>query len=205
MAKDSPETEDVKPKKGKKILLISLGSLVLLGGGAGAGVYYGDLLHPDKAGPVEDPNRPRLVLRAEEPEKAAEGEGAEAKPAPRVGTVYVANDRVKIDPKKYQAGYFVLPEAFTSNLSSGDGFIQIGLSVSTYYDDRVFENVKRHMVPIRSAILMVLSTQDEVVLSTPQGKVQLQRHLTEAINTVLRSKEGFGGIDNVYFSNLVIQ
>jgi flagellar FliL protein len=205
MAKDSPETEHVKPKKGKKILLIGLGSLVLLGGGAGAGVYYGDLLHPDKAGPVQDPNRPRLVLRSEEPEKAAEGEGADAKPAPRVGTVYVANDRVKVDPKKYQAGYFVLPESFTSNLSSGDGFIQIGLSVATYYDDRVFVNVKRHMVPIRSAILMVLSTQDEIVLSTPQGKVQLQLQLTKAINDVLRSKEGFGGIDNVYFSNLVIQ
>jgi len=33
----------------------------------------------------------------------------------------------------------------------------------------------------------------------------LQRDLTQAINDVLRQKEGFGGIDNVYFTNLVIQ
>jgi len=83
--------------------------------------------------------------------------------------------------------------------------VQAGLSVSTYYDDKVFANVKRHMVPIRSAILMVLAVQDGVLLSTPEGKTRLQKELTEAINKVLRDKEGFGGIDNVYFSNLVIQ
>ena len=33
----------------------------------------------------------------------------------------------------------------------------------------------------------------------------LQRQLTAAINDVLRDKEGFGGIDNVYFTSLVIQ
>jgi flagellar protein FliL len=43
------------------------------------------------------------------------------------------------------------------------------------------------------------------VLSTPEGKQILQRKLAHAINKVLREKEGFGGIDSVYFSNLVIQ
>jgi flagellar protein FliL len=60
-------------------------------------------------------------------------------------------------------------------------------------------------VPLRSAILLVLSEQVAPVLSTPQGKHQLRRQLTKAINDVLREKEGFGGIDSVYFTNLVIQ
>jgi flagellar FliL protein len=61
------------------------------------------------------------------------------------------------------------------------------------------------MVPIRSAVLMVLAEQDPAMLSTSQGKQMLQRRLSGAINGVLREKEGFGGIDNVYFTSLVIQ
>ena len=83
--------------------------------------------------------------------------------------------------------------------------MQLGLSLSTYYDGKVVQNINRQSVPIRSAILMVLSQQDAEALSTPQGKQMLQRDLTAAINQVLRQKEGFGGVDNVYFSNLVIQ
>jgi flagellar FliL protein len=42
--------------------------------------------------------------------------------------------------------------------------------------------------------------------SDPESKPKkLQRDLTAAINDLLRQKEGFGGVDNVCFSNLVIQ
>jgi flagellar protein FliL len=83
--------------------------------------------------------------------------------------------------------------------------VQIGLSVSTYFDGKVIGNLKRQMVPIRSAVLMVLSEQDGTALSTAQGKQRLQVELTKAVNQVLRQQEGFGGIDNVYFTTLVIQ
>lgn len=206
MAKEPTPTEGKKKSPMKKILIFGLGGIVLLGGGAGAGMYFGGAFAPHAEEKKEDPNRPKLVEKAKEPvEAAAEGEGADAKPAPRVGTVYVESDKTKVDPRKYEAAYLPLPENFTSNLANGDGFVQVGLSVSTYYDDKVFTNVRRHMVPIRSAILMVLALQDGVGLSTPEGKTRLQKELTEAINKVLREKEGFGGIDNVYFANLVIQ
>ncbi len=206
MAKDNAPVEGKKKSSMKKMLIFGLGGVLLLGGGAGAGLYFGGAFAPHAEEKKEDPHRPKLVVKSEEPAEAGgEGEGGEAKPAPRVGTVYVESDRMKVDPRKYEAGYLPLPENFTSNLANGDGFVQVGLSVSTYYDDKVFANVKRHMVPIRSAILMVLSLQDGVGLSTPEGKTHLQKELTEAINKVLREKEGFGGIDNVYFSNLVIQ
>ncbi len=206
MAKDPSPAEGKKKSSLKKIIFLSLGGIVLLGGGAGAGMYFGGAFEAHAEEKKEDPNRPKLVEKSEEhAEAGGEGEGGEAKPAPRVGTVYVENDKTKVDPRKFEAGYLPLPENFTSNLANGDGFVQVGLSVSTYYDDKVFANVTRHMVPIRSAILMVLAVQDGVLLSTPEGKTRLQKDLTDAINKVLRDKEGFGGIDNVYFSNLVIQ
>ena len=93
----------------------------------------------------------------------------------------------------------------TTNLADGSGFLQVGISLSTFYDGKVISNIKRQQVPIRSAVLMVLAEQDPALLSTSQGKQRLQRQLTAAIHDVLRDKEGFGGVDNVYFTSLVIQ
>jgi flagellar FliL protein len=51
----------------------------------------------------------------------------------------------------------------------------------------------------------VLSTQNAEVLSSPEGREILQAQLTREVNHILRKKEGFGGIDNVYITNMVIQ
>jgi flagellar protein FliL len=212
MSKDKAKGEDdnaPKPKGGKmkKILMISIGSIILLGAGVGGGVYASGMLGGEKK--HEDPNRPKLVERSEEPAEDAGGEGGEggeAKEAPpKVGTVSVKSDTVPVDPKKFEPTYVPLEQSFTANLVDGQGFVQVGLSLSTFYDGRVVANVKRHMVPIRSAILLTLSEQDGAVLSTPQGKHALQKQLAKSINRVLREKEGFGGIDSVYFTNLVVQ
>jgi flagellar protein FliL len=193
-------------KKGggkKKMLLIILGAILLASGSAGAAIYAtGGFAHKGKA---EDPNRPKLVLRSKDTEtEVPEGEAGKDPPL-KEGTVSVASDRIKVDPAKYEATYFQIEQPFTANLADGSGFIQVGISLSTYYDGKVISNIKRQDVPIRSAVLMVLSEQDPVALSSAQGKQQLQRELTNAINGVLRQKEGFGGIDNIYFNSLVIQ
>lgn len=188
--------------RSKKILLIGIGAGLLTAGGAAGGVYLTGGVTNKQA--VEDPHRPKLVERSDEPaEPVVEGE--EGKVPMKEGTVTVKNDRVKVDPKKFEITYVALEQSFTANLADGAGFVQIGISLATYYDEQVVRNIERQAVPIRSAVLMVLSQQDAAVLSTPQGKQMLQRDLTNAINDVLRQKEGFGGIENVYFVNLVIQ
>jgi flagellar FliL protein len=198
--KSAPDSTDAKPKAGKKkLLVLGAGSLFLVAGGVGGGVYASTLFSTSK---TEDPLRPKLVLREEGVAAAASED--EKEPAPKVGTVSVTSDKVAVDPRRFDVTYVPLEQAFTANLANG-GIIQVGLSFATYYDHRVVENVKRQTVPIRSAALMVLSAQDPDQLSTPAGKARLQRQLTQAVNAVLREKEGFGGIDNVYFTSLVIQ
>jgi flagellar FliL protein len=198
----SKEKEEAKPGKSKKFLLMAIGATLLLAGGAAGGMYLsGGVTGKENK---EDPNRPKLVERSNEPADAP-AEGEEGKIILKEGTVAVKDDRQKVDPKKFEATYIALDQSFTANLADGAGFVQIGLSLATYYDGKVVQNVERQAVPIRSSVLMVLSQQDAAVLSTPQGKQILQRDLTDAINEVLRQKEGFGGIDNVYFTNLVIQ
>lgn len=201
MAKDTNEGAPKKKGKFKKLLLIGVAAIVLIGAGAGAGIYFG-ALSAHEAKPED--HYPKLVERSNKDEApAAEGESEEA--PPKVGTVSVPNDKYKVDPKKYEVTYYPITEAFTTNLADGSGFLQIGISLSTFYDGKVINNIKRQAVPIRSVVLMVLAEQDPALLSTSQGKQRLQRQLTAAINDVLREKEGFGGIDNVYFTSLVIQ
>ena len=202
MSKAKTSESGPPPKKRKKFVIATVFAVMLLGAGAATGVYLSGGITGQA--PKADPHRPKLVERSEEPEPpAAEGEG-EA-PVMKEGTIDVKNDRVPVDPRKYEVTYVNLEQSFTANLADGAGFVQLGLSLSTYYDGKVVQNIQRQSVPIRSAILMVLSQQDAQALSTPQGKQLLQRDLTAAINQVLRQKEGFGGVDNVYFLNLVIQ
>lgn len=200
MAKDNVEGAPKKKGKVKKLLLIGVAAIALIGAGAGAGIYFG-ALSAHEAKPED--HYPKLVVRSKD---VAEPVAEDDKEAPlKVGTVSVPNDRFKVDPRKYEVTYYPMAESFTTNLADGSGFLQIGISLSTFYDGKVINNIKRQAVPIRSVVLMVLAEQDPALLSTSQGKQRLQRQLTTAINDVLREKEGFGGIDNVYFTSLVIQ
>jgi flagellar FliL protein len=202
MTKDKTDAAPKPKGKLKKLLFIGVGALVLIGAGAGAGIYFG-ALSAHEAKPED--HFPKLVVRSSGDEEAPAAEGDDKEAAPKVGTVAVPNDKFKVDPRKYEVTYFQIPDAFTTNLADGSGFLQAGISLSTFYDGKVINNIKRQAVPIRSVVLMVLSEQDPALLSTSQGKQRLQRQLTAAINDVLREKEGFGGIDNVYFTSLVIQ
>jgi flagellar protein FliL len=184
---DTAAVASPKKKGGiKKIAIIAVGGLLLLGGGAAAGIYASGIGLGGHKGPVEDPNQPKLVLK--------DGK-QEAPPAP--GT--------PVDPSKYKATYYNIEQNFTSNLRDSDGFMQVSLGISTFYDSRVIDALKDNEIPVRSAILMTLADQDAFVITTPEGKKALQKQLTDAVNAVLKSKTGYGGVDNVYFTSFIIQ
>jgi len=190
------ESENAPKKKSgkKKFLLLTLLLVGVGGGGVGAGLYASGML-PTQAnrGLMQvDPRLPQLVLR----------EGTSQAEAAKYHSVQ--GDKSP-DPRKFKASYYPLEQNFTVNLRDAEGFVQLGLGVSTFYDQRVLENVKAHEMAIRSAVLLTLSDQDSVALATPQGKDQLRKDLKKAVNDVLKAKEGFGGIDDVYFTSMVMQ
>jgi len=205
-----PQTEDAVRKKGgaKKKLILLIGGVALLGGGgAAAGFYVAGSMHKVD-GPREDPYRPQLVLKGENPEEIANQWLAKAKQAEGMAQVGKGKGldlpRPAI-PAAYQATYFQIPAPFTSNLSDSDSFVQVSIAVATYYDNRVIQAVQTHETAIRSAILMMMAQEQVVALSEPRGKEALQAKLLHTVNDVLKEKTGFGGVDNVYFTNFVIQ
>ena len=210
-------SDEAKAKKkkggGMKMILLAAAALVLGGAGTAGGLYAAGFFSAKEEGPKEDPNKPVLVLAGESAEEVAkahgmggeghgEGGGAHAgghKPGKGIDLPTPAN------PAAYQATYFQLQAPFTSNMSDTDAFAQISVAVSTYYDMRVIEAIKTHELAIRSQVLMMLAQQPETMLATPQGKRLLQGKIKTVINDILKQKTGYGGIDNVYFTNFVIQ
>lgn len=179
-----------KKGKGKKILLVTVGLLLVGGGGAGAALYAG-LISGGHSGPAKR-DTPLLVPR----------EGVSESVAARY---YHPTGDKRADATKFQASYYPLADQFTANLRDESGFVQLGLGVATYYDHRVLDAVKLHEIAIRSAVLLTISEQDPVMVRSPEGKEHLKTALRKSINEVLKAKEGFGGIDDVYFTGLVIQ
>lgn len=191
----APAAEAPKKGKMKGILMMLIMAIVFVGAGVGAGIYaagagLAGVHRQDK--PI-DPNMPQLVAKegADKGDKQTLPMGIETDKSP--------------DPTKYKATYYAFEQPFTANLRDSDGFAQVGLGASTFYDQKVLDNLKDNEMPIRSAILMVLSQQDSFTISTPEGKLKLQKDLRDAINGVLRQRTGFGGIDNVYFTSMVVQ
>ncbi len=190
------KTEETPKKKGKmgKMIVIAVGAIVLIGGGVAGGVYASGALGGGHAAPEE--KGPKLVLKAEQ--KRGGGEGEEGKGGSVRGASGEGGD-------KYASNYYPLEKDFTSNLRDSVHFVQMGLAVSTPYDDEVIENLKSNDIAVRSAILLTLGDTTEDQVFTSEGKKQLQKRLTDAINQTLKQKEGFGGISNTYFTSFVVQ
>jgi flagellar protein FliL len=106
---------------------------------------------------------------------------------------------------KYASSYYPFEKEFTANLQDSVHFVQVGIAVSTPYDNRVLENIKTHEIAIRSSVLTALGETSEEAVFTAEGKKHIQDRLAKAINAVLKEKEGFGGVSNVYFTNFIVQ
>lgn len=191
MSDDKATAETPKKKGGlvKKLVLFGVVPLVLLGGGVGAGLYAaGSGMVGGKAAHEEEKEEiPPLVLKEGKHGPTELPHGA------------------KIDPGLYKSTYYPIEQPFTSNLRDTDGFLQLGLGVSTFYDETVTKNLEDAGMPVRSAVLEVLSQSDAESLDTPEGKAALRKKLVAAINHVLEQRAGFGGVDDVYFTSFIIQ
>jgi flagellar protein FliL len=206
---DKPEAGAEAPKKkkkGKLILFIAL-PVLLLGGGGGAAFALG-FFNMAKHGSADaaDADKPHLVPKSEEKRASAAGGEGHGEGGGEAAASHGGLETPKGEGgDKYASNYYALDKEFTSNLQDSVHFIQLGVAISTPYDERVIDNIKTHEIAIRSAILMSLGETTEDDVFTAEGKKHMQDRLTKAINGVLQQKEGFGGVSNVYFTNFIVQ
>ena len=191
------DEENNEPKKRGglvKILLFAFGGIALIGIGLGVGFVLFGSTQPDPSEEIE-----QIIERKMEEadaEKLAEEEAAK-------GDSKVAKETPEIET--FVTTYFEFPGTFTTNLRASRKFLQVGLGVSTQYDDEVISNVEDHQLALRSEILNVMSDFSEEEIQGKEGRKALAQALADGVNDKLMQLEDFGGIEEGHFTSFVLQ
>nr|WP_213394341.1 flagellar basal body-associated FliL family protein [Yoonia sp.] len=194
-----PEEEEPKKKKSGvgKILIFAVIGLVMMGAGLGVGYFmFGTATNsPEQiaAQIIEKNKGPIPEVAEEETEETADG-GQPAK---------VAKDSLKNEV--FETLYYELPGNLTTNLKDSRRFLQIGVGLSTQYDEAILENVESNLPAIRAAILATLSDYSEEDVVGREARTALSEDLKATINATLEELEGFGGVEGVLLTSFVMQ
>ena len=175
---DHTKTEKPPKKKGAlgKLMPLLIG-LTVGAAGVGGGLYAmkPEAFAAHTDGPREDPNAPKKVKR----DGAGEGH--------------------------YEASYFALSQPFTSNLKDSSQFVQLSISLGTFYDESFLKKLKTHEMALRSAALMAIADERYDAVSTMSGKQALATKLKDVLNKELKKHGEIAGIDTVYFTGFIVQ
>lgn len=101
--------------------------------------------------------------------------------------------------------YVEIDNAFTSNLVDTGRYLQVRLSVSTTGGADVVAAIAKHKPAVISAVLSVLGELSEIDVADRVAKDKLRGRLKAGINDVLRAKGETTGIDEVFYTSLVVQ
>lgn len=166
-------------KKKKLIMLGGIGVVLLLL--AGGGTWFALGLLSDK--PAEE------TANADAEHEAEKGAHEEAH-----------------DTGKKPAAYASLDPAFLANYSVGgrQRYLQVSMSALAR-DEKANEALRAHMPLVRNRIVMLLSGESFEQLQTDDGRAQLQQKLLAAIQEILKKETGEPGIEQVFFTQFVMQ
>lgn len=188
---------DEEPKKSKgfliKIILFVVGGFVLIGAGLGVGYLLFGASQPDPSEQIEE-----IIER-----KMQEAEAAEQEALDNATNQRVSKETPEVE--NFVTIYYEFPGTFTSNLMGSRKMLQVGVGVSTQYDESVMEMVESHQLALRSVVLGVLSEFGEEDVQGIAGREKLANAMRDAMNAKLESLEDFGGVAEVHFTSFVLQ
>jgi len=212
------EGEGEEKKKGPlvKIILMVLVVLILIGGSvAGTLFATGFFSKSNKAEAAIDAQLDKLDAAEGHDAPKDDGHGApkadahaapadsHAKPGAEPPTKQlVANDA---DNQRWKYNYYTLEKPLLSNLTGSRKVMQVQVTIMTHYDDRVIKNIKTHELPIRAAMLDVMRLNTEADINQADFRKALAENLRLTINSLLEKYEGFGGVEEVSFTEFVVQ
>ena len=185
-------TEEKKKGGILKLLMFIGGGILLIGIGLGVGFFLFGGKPADPSAEIEEIIE-RKMKEAEEA-KAAE-EAANADP----------DKKIAPEVENFVTTYYEFSGTFTTNLRNSTKFLQVGIGVSTQYDEKVMEVVDSHQLALRSEILSTISDFTEEDISGSEGKKKLSERLIVVLNKKLESLDEFPGIEDVYFTAFILQ
>jgi len=147
-------------------------------------------------------NESEALIKRKAHEKVDElDKEAEAAKASSSGINNVMKDSVNT---RFDNIYLQVDKEFMTNLKDSKKVMVIQIALMTHYDNRVFDNFKKHEFAIRSAIMDVIRQTTESEVERPSFRNELTSKIKIIINNVLVKYEDFGGVDDVFFTSFVI-
>ena len=109
------------------------------------------------------------------------------------------------EAERWKFNYYAFEKPLLSNVAGSRKVMQVTLTIMTHYDERVIKNLKTHELALRAGILDVMRQKTEADLVRPDFRKALAEDLRLVINSLLEKYEGFGGIEEVMFTEFVVQ
>lgn len=102
--------------------------------------------------------------------------------------------------------YYAFPQAFTVNFETNQGlrFLQVAVEIMTY-DQQAIAAVEAHMPVIKNNIILLLSNQTYDDLVSIEGKKAIRERMLNEIQAILDKYEAESTVEEVYFTNFVMQ
>ena len=210
------QVEGEPKKKGPllKIILIVVGVLLLIGISVG-GTLFATGFFSKKPKEAVDAQLDKLEGQGDGHAPAGDGHGGEkkddghgkkddhGKPAADAPQKELASPEGEAERWKFN--YYALEKPLLSNVAGSRKVMQVTLTIMTHYDDRVIKNVKTHELALRAGILDVMRQKTESDLLKPDFRKALAEDVKLVINSLLEKYEGFGGIEDVMFTEFIAQ
>ena len=196
MADDELENEGSAKKPLLRYLLLGVAALIVLVVTVLATMFFVSAgpFDTDSASQIEETIQ-QLELEAEEARAKAE----ERARGPDKDTLETP------ELTRFENTYKEMERPLVANIVNSRKVMQVKVAIMTHYDDRVVANIEKHDFAIRSEILDVMRTIDEAKLSEDSFRKELAEKLKMAINSVLERYEDFGGVEEVLFTEFVVQ
>ena len=175
-------------------ILIGVGVIVTLAITIVSTMYFVGYFDPDSAERIEATVQQLEMDAAEARQRAedlAKGPDKEILDSPEL--------------TRFENTYMEIERPLVANIVNSRKVMQVKVAIMTHYDDRVVANMEKHEFAIRSEMLDVMRKVDETRISEPNFRSDLAEQLKIAINSVLEKYEDFGGVEEVMFTEFVVQ
>ena len=141
--------------------------------------------------------------------KGGEGKGGkdegQGKPPAAGASAPKPVSKTSAEMQRFEYRYHEMEKDMVANLSGSKKVMQIKVALMTRYDDRVLANVKKHEFALRSATLDVMRQTKPEDIDQPDFRKRLAEKIRDEMNATLQKFEDFGGIEEIMFTNFIVQ
>jgi flagellar protein FliL len=195
VAEEELEVEGAKKSPIVKYILIGIGAVLTLALTVLATMFFlGAGPFADQTGEAE-----KIVEQLEMDVEAARKKAEELSRGPEKETLETP------ELTRFENTYMEIERPLVANIVNSRKVMQIKVAIMTHYDERVVANMEKHAPAIRSETLDVIRKVDEQALNQPEFRRNLAEQIKLAMNSVLEKYEDFGGVEEVLFTEFVVQ